>query len=129
MRYVTRFNTVACFSVIVAFLFIECATVFKGTSEDVYFNSDPTGTQVYINGQYMGRTPVNLKLESKKSYNIEFKKEGYITKSYTITNHVGAGWVILDVIFGLVPVIVDAATGAWFKLDQDNVNLVLEKQQ
>jgi len=28
-----------------------------------------------------------------------------------------------------VPVIVDAATGAWYILDQDNINTVLEKQQ
>lgn len=41
----------------------------------------------------------------------------------------GAGWIVLDVLAGLVPIIVDAATGAWYGLDQDNVNAVLEKQQ
>jgi len=70
-----------------------------------------------------------LKLESKKTYTIEFKKEGYETKSYNITNHVGAGWIILDVLAGLVGVIVDAATGAWYSLDQKNVNAILENQQ
>jgi hypothetical protein len=33
------------------------------------------------------------------------------------------------VLAGLVGVIVDAATGAWYSLDQKNVNAVLEKQQ
>jgi hypothetical protein len=77
----------------------------------------------------MGTTPIRLKLESKRTYIIEFKKEGYETKVFTITNHVGVGWVILDVIGGLIPVVVDAITGAWYELDQDAVNAILEKQQ
>ncbi len=40
----------------------------------------------------------------------------------------GGGWVVLDVIFGLVPVIVDAATGRWFYPSEDNVKVALEKE-
>lgn len=107
----------------------SCATIFKGTSQEVNFNSDPQKAEVCVNGTKMGETPVALKLVCKKTYTIEFKREGYETKAYTITNHVGAGWVILDVLTGLVGVIVDAATGAWYSLDQKNVNAILEKQQ
>ncbi len=46
----------------------------------------------------------------------------------TITNHVGAGWIILDVLAGRVPFVVDAATGAWYSLDQKNLDAVLDKQ-
>ncbi len=111
------------------FLISSCATLFKGTTEEVNFNSDPQRAEVWVNGIKMGETPVALKLESKKTYAIEFKKEGFEPRTYTITNHVGAGWVILDVLAGLVGVIVDAATGAWYSLDQKNVNAVLKKQQ
>lgn len=116
---------------IISFLFLSssCATIFKGTSEEVNFNSEPQKAEVWVNGTKMGETPLALKLESKKTYTIEFKKEGFETKSHTITNHVGAGWIILDVLTGLVGVIVDAATGSWYSLDQKNVNTVLEKQQ
>lgn len=107
---------------------VSCATIFKGNSSKVDFNSDPQGAKILVNGNYMGDTPIRLKLESKKTYNIEFRKEGYKTKTFNITNHVGAGWIVLDVLFGLVPVIVDAATGAWYDLDQKNVNAILEKQ-
>jgi len=109
-------------------LMFGCAAVFKGTSNTVEFASEPEGAKVYVNGAPMGTTPVNLKLESKKTYHIEFKKEGYETKTFTLTNHVGVGWIILDVIFGLVPVVVDAATGSWYVLDQDYVNAVLEEE-
>ena len=77
----------------------------------------------------MGDTPVRLKLVSKHTYSIEFRKEGYKTKTVNITNKVGVGWVILDVLGGLIPVIIDAATGAWYELDQKNVNAILDKQQ
>ena len=106
-----------------------CATIFKGNSSKIDLNSKPEGAGIYVNGNYMGDTPVRLKLESKRTYSIEFRKEGYETKTVNITNHVGAGWIILDILGGLLPVIIDAATGAWYELDQKNVNAILEKQQ
>ena len=123
------FGSIACLFAVMVWLLSGCATVFKGTSNNVNFSSDPSAAKVYVNGYLMGSTPVKLKLESKKVYQIEFKKEGFETKTFTITNHVGVGWVILDIVLGLVPVIVDAATGAWYELDQDNINAILEKQQ
>lgn len=115
--------------VVIIYLVTGCATLFKGASENVDFSSDPSGADVYVNGSLRGKTPINLKLESKKTYTIEFKKDGYEPHTYTITNHVGAGWIILDILGGLIPIIVDAATGAWYELDQDAVNAVLEEQQ
>jgi hypothetical protein len=106
-----------------------CATLFKGTSENVNMQSSPVQAEVFINGQLRGKTPLQLKLESKNNYAIEFRAEGYQPRVYNISSKVGAGWIVLDVLGGLVPVIIDAATGAWYKLDQDNINAVLEKQQ
>lgn len=124
-------KTVAGISIVIlmVYMFGGCATIVKGSHNMVDFSSTPSGAQVYVNGVPRGTTPVNLKLESKRTYTIEFKKEGYETRTYTITNHVGVGYVIVDVIFALIPVIVDAATGAWYDLDQDMVNAILEKQQ
>ena len=115
--------------VIICFLIVSCATLFKGTSDEVTFNSDPQRAEVWINGTNMGQTPLSIKLQSKKTYTIECKKEGFPTVAKNITNHIGAGWIILDVLAGLVPVVVDAATGAWYSLDQKNVNAILKKQQ
>jgi hypothetical protein len=115
---------------LVSILFMSgCATLFKGNTERVDMQASPVQADVYINGILMGKTPLQLKLQSKKEYAIEFRAEGYQPRVYNISNKVGAGWVILDVILGLVPVIVDAATGAWYKLDQNNIDAVLIKQQ
>ena len=117
------------FIAVASLIFSSCATIFKGSTDDVNFSSDPSGAKVYVNGMLLGTTPVQLELKSKNSYTIEFKKEGYETKTVVLNNSVGAGWIVLDVLFGLVPIIVDAATGNWYELDQEHVNGVLEEQK
>ena len=115
--------------VVLCFLFSSCATLFKGTTEEVSMRSDPARARIIVNGQDMGETPLSLKLEVKKSYDIVFQKEGFKSKTVHIANHIGAGWIVLDVLAGLVPVVIDAATGAWYSLDQKNVDVILDKQQ
>lgn len=111
---------IAALSAMVCLLATGCATIFKGNSEEVRFDSKPAGAEVWIDGQNMGVAPLSLKLESKKTYTIEFRADGK-TKTVRLTNHMAAGYLVLDILFGLVPIIVDAATGAWYKLDSNNV--------
>jgi hypothetical protein len=117
-------------SIFVICIFISsCALIFKGTKEELEFESDPQRAEVYIDGVKMGETPFAMKLVTKKTYTVEFRKEGYKSKAFQINNKVGAGWIILDILGGLIPVIIDAATGAWYSFDQKNIDAVLEKQQ
>jgi len=118
-----------CLIVCVGLLTSSCALIFKGTSEEVQFESSPDRAEVYVNGDLAGETPIAIKLESKRSYTIVFKLEGYKDQSFQIQNKIGAGWIILDILGGLFPIIIDAATGAWYSLDQKNINAVLYKQQ
>ena len=115
--------------VIFVFLISNCATVFKGEYRDVRFNSEPEGAEVYVNGEFQGKTPLKLELRPDQSYTVEFKRKGYKTQVRKIKNKIGAGWVVLDVICGVVPVLVDALTGAWYDFDQRYVNALLERQQ
>lgn len=106
-----------------------CATVFRGEHRKLSVNSEPESAQVFINGTYFGRTPLRLELRPNQPYTIEFRKEGFKTEVRQIKNTIGIGWVVLDVVCGLVPVLVDALTGAWYDLDQRYVNAILERQQ
>ena len=112
-----------------SFFLTSCATIFKGSTDVVNFTSEPTGANVYVNGMNMGKAPLSLELKSNKSYNIEFRLEGHETKNVILNGSVGGGYIVLDVLFGLFPVIIDAATGNWYGLDQEHVNMVLDKQQ
>jgi hypothetical protein len=102
-----------------------CATVLKGSNEKVSFTTDPGGAEIYINGQYMGKTPLQVNLRSKDVYSIEFRKQGYEPKMVQLNSRVGLGWVVLDVISGFVPVIIDAITGNWYRLEATDVRATL----
>jgi hypothetical protein len=129
MQRISKLGRYSCLFAMLIFTLCGCATIFHGSTDKINFSSDPSGAQVYVNGQLMGTAPLEMKLESKHTYNIEFRKEGYQNKTVVVTNSVGAGWIVLDVLFGLIPIIVDAATGNWYSLDQEHVNAALEKQQ
>jgi glycerol-3-phosphate acyltransferase PlsY len=66
-------------------------------------------------------------LKTDREYTIEFRKDGYETRTYFLGNKIGAGWIILDVLCGLIPVVVDVATGAWYEFTEENIIVVLEQ--
>ena len=101
-----------------------CATLFNADREPVSFSSNPSDAEVWINGTLRGRTPLMIELQPNEEYEIVFKKEGR-EMAYDLNNHVGAGWVVLDILGGIVPVVVDAATGSWYELDTKVVNVNL----
>ena len=112
----------ACLSIALA----GCATIFKGAKQTIDFSSEPTSADVYVNGQNMGKTPMQIELKVDKTYTVEFRKEGFESRTVILSHSIGAHWIIFDVLFGLIPVIVDASTGAWYSLDMDHVRGALE---
>lgn len=107
-----------------------CASIFGGGSNSGFrAESSPDSAELWVDGVKAGVTPCKVELKKNQEHSIEIRKEGYATRTYRITNSVGAGWIILDILGGIAPIIVDAATGSWYGLSQDNVNAVLEKQQ
>ncbi len=107
--------------------FQGCATIFKGSTDTVNFTSEPTGASIHVNDINMGKAPIMLQLKSNKTYNIEFRLDGYETKNYILSNSVGGVWIVLDILFGTFPAVIDAVTGDWYSLDQNQINGVLEK--
>lgn len=106
---------------------ISCATLFANKTPDVQMRSDPDGAQVYVNGDPMGKTPVKLPLAANKTYTIEFRKDGYQTKVYHLNNHVGGGWIVLDILGGFWPIVIDLATGSWYEFDSTDVKASLDR--
>jgi hypothetical protein len=102
-----------------------CATLFKGENQNVSVNSDTAGAEVLVNGVSYGKAPIQLNLKTNRTYLITVKS-GSKEKSYTLNNHVGTLWVVLDVLGGGWPIIIDAVTGAWYEFDNTSVNLNLK---
>jgi len=59
------------------FLFQNCATIIRGTSQKIPVTSYPTGAKIIVDGKEVGYTPLNLKLKRKKGHVIRIEKQGY----------------------------------------------------
>ncbi|PKL85953.1 MAG: hypothetical protein CVV22_05315 [Ignavibacteriae bacterium HGW-Ignavibacteriae-1] len=112
--------------IIIGILLNSCATLTKGSSEWVTFNSDPPAAKVYVNGHLMGTTPFDIKLKSNKSYFVVYKKNGFENRTVYLTSSIGAGYIILDIPLVFIPFIIDATTGAWYILDETYINVILD---
>ena len=73
------------------------------------------------------RTPTSLSLERKNNYVLEFSAPGYTTQRVDVQKSLRGGIVVLDILGGVLPVIVDAITGGWYKLSPEQVNAMLTK--
>jgi hypothetical protein len=64
---------------------------------------------------------------SQRDYAIELRMDGKAAKTVNVQNKVGAGWIVLDVLGGVVPMIIDAVMGSWYGFDQNSVTVILDK--
>lgn len=109
--------------------FVGCATLFAPKTRPVVLNSNPIGSDVYVNGYKMGSTPLKLELKADKNYTIEFRKKGYENVRRVINTKIASGYIVLDILGGIIPIIIDSRTGAWNKLDQETVDAILVEQK
>lgn len=108
-----------------AVFLMGCATLFSSGSVPVALQSDTPGAEVYVNGTVRGKTPLTLELDNTKPVTVTFKMAGRQDQTVDIGTKTRGGFVVLDVLGGLIPVIVDAATGEWKTLDQRAVTVNL----
>lgn len=105
-----------------------CGVIFGGTRQSLRATSSPDGTAVRTMPETVEyKTPTSLSLERKQEYVLTFSMPGYTEQKVQLQRSIRGGIVVLDVFAGLVGVIIDAATGGWYKLSPDTVNVSLTK--
>ena len=103
-----------------------CGTLFNASTNSIAVSSTPSEADVYVNGNLVGQTSMSVELDNhEKNQTITMRKEGYREATCTVATSVGAGWVILDILGGLVPLIIDAATGEWRSISDAPCNVTL----
>src|SRR5690348_1570916 len=88
-----------------------CAAIFGSKQKMFDLRSNPSGAEVFLDGARLGTTPFKVNLSDQKEHTFVFRKDGYKEVTCTLSKGTGGGWVVADILLGLVPVIVDAATG------------------
>ena len=98
-----------------------CASVFDADNDSVItVESNPPGAEVFLSGVSRGKTPAQFSVSDDGLYDLKITYEGE-SRSIAMTRSIGPKWIILDVIFGLIPVVVDAITGNWYEVQPQEI--------
>ena len=94
-----------------------CASITRGTGEQVAFESDPPGAEVRLStGLGCPQTPCSFEVPRKDSFIATFTKAGYRPEQVMVGTKVsggGAAGIAGNVIAGgIIGVVVDASNGA-----------------
>ena len=108
-------RTAALLTLVAAVTAAGCGAIFKGSSADVRLDASPSGVSVKNGdtGASVG-LPTTLRVERKGHHVLVFEKDGYTPRKVELDRSLSAGILVLDILGGLIPVVVDAATGSWF---------------
>ncbi len=106
----------------------DCATISRGTTQGIRFNSMPSGARIIVNDEDMGSTPTTITLKRSREYRVVIKKENYEDVTLNITREFKKGAAIWGNIFswGVIGMVVDNANGSAYQLSPEELNATLE---
>jgi len=114
---------------LILLLFQNCATIVRGSSQKISFNSTPPSAKVIINGEVKGTTPTSLILKRNKEYQVIFRLDGYKDVTLNIEKEFKFVPTIIGNIFswGIIGIVVDLANGSAYQLTPEQLNATLQK--
>jgi len=103
-----------------------CATIIQGSHQSVAVTSTPAGAAISVDGRPMGVTPSTLRLERKDSHVLRLALDGYQPYDMPLERKT-SGWMWGNLVFGgVVGIVIDASTGAMYKLTPSTITTNLE---
>ncbi|HEX2078752.1 MAG TPA: PEGA domain-containing protein [Longimicrobium sp.] len=104
-----------------------CATLFASGTETVSINSEPEGARVRTqSGQTLGVTPFTTQLDPSRRYTLTFEREGYENTVFELGRKVD-GIAFLNLLC-LLCWGIDFATGAMWGLEENEINVTLQRR-
>lgn len=88
-----------------------CATLASPTSvQRVPVTSDPSGAELFVDGDLVGVTPVTVELSRRDSeVSLRMEKDGFVPEEFRV-ERVLSRWLLLDVVTIMIPYIRDLGT-------------------
>jgi|SRR5882672_6097993 len=119
------------FACAVALALGGCATVTRGTDDQVQINSDPQGATVQTSLSQQCLTPCTLKVGRKDEFSVTVSKPGYAPQTVFVGTKLAsagaAGFAGNVLVGGVVGMGVDAATGATLEHFPNPVTVILQR--
>lgn len=108
-------------------LISACATIFSGTKEDIFIDSDPPKAKIYVNDEFIGEAPVRTTFSKDKGYLVTAKKEGYADSTAGVSKRIN-NLMWLNLLGGMLCWGIDYLTGAMWTFEKDHVMVKLERK-
>jgi PEGA domain-containing protein len=89
-----------------------CATVIRGTSEDLQIYSTPAGAAASLSDGQTCTTPCSVKIARGKAYQVTLAKDGCEAQTQLISPQIAGSGVAEAVVFGVAGGAVDVADDA-----------------
>jgi hypothetical protein len=120
-------SLVACIAILVQ---AGCATIMGGPKQIVAIDSTPDGAVVTSARAGMAATidyttPATVTFERKGHYILTFSKDGYDSKQVELLRSIRGWMLVWDIVWFPVGIVVDAITGAWYRIEPEQVTVTL----
>lgn len=116
-------------AVAIASLCASCATITRGTTEQIQIVSDPPGAEARTSMGFVCVTPCTLQAGRKDEFTVTVSKPGYEPVEVAVTTKVnpggGAAFAGNVLVGGLVGMAADASTGAGLDHSPNPVDVTL----
>lgn len=112
--------------VLFIFSFSGCATIIHGSRQQMFLTCEPRVASVYVDGKFIGKTPMNIVLSRGRDHQLKIALDGYKPFETMLTRRLD-GWVFGNVL--LVGIAVDAASGSMYRLSPKGIYPELTPEQ
>jgi hypothetical protein len=116
--------------VLLGLLVSGCATVTRGTTDQVQFVSEPPGANVRTSMGHTCVAPCTLQFSRKDEFVATFSMPGHVEQQVQVNTRIAgagaAGFVGNAVVGGLIGMGVDAATGSTLEHFPNPVSVIME---
>lgn len=109
------------------FVSFGCGTILHGSNQQVMLQSEPSGAEIYSNGNLLGRTPMTATFSRGQAQTLTFKMAGYGDQSLQVARGIDGVALVGDILLGVVPLVVDFATGSMYKLSPSQAIVVMRR--
>ena len=109
-------------------LLVGCASVMSGPSQDIMINSDVEATEVYIEEDYVGTTPISVTLNRQSGQTLYFRKAGYRAAKLPLKTNINPDfyWNLPFTVAGTTGMSTDYGTGAMYRFTNSTVQVRLK---
>ena len=104
---------------IITFFFSGCATIMHGSRQGVFLTCEPRVAAVYIDGKYLGQTPMGAVLSRGKNHHLKMELPGYKPFETELTRKLD-GWAFGNIL-GVVGIALDAYNGSMYRLSPRDI--------